>query len=181
MSGFGRSDAGGAGRRWSIDAGRLWVGGVMAGIVGAGIVVVGFLIARGILDIPVLIEREGKLVNASVWWYAAGAFAAALVAAGLLHVLLAGSPRPFTFYGWITGLAVAIVALVPFTTSAELETKLSICAINLAAGIVMATVIGTVGRSALRIPGESPYPAAAEQLFRPDYPPYGQGEQPGRW
>ncbi|HEY6749135.1 MAG TPA: DUF6069 family protein [Mycobacteriales bacterium] len=142
----------GGGRRWSVDAARLWIGGVMAGVVGAGVVVVGFLVARGILDVPVLIERQGKLVNADVWWYALGAFAAALVATGLLHVLLLGAPRPFTFYGWITGLAVAIAALVPFTTGAKLDTKGALCAINLAAGVVVAVIVATVGRSAVQSP-----------------------------
>ena len=108
-----------SGNRRVVDAGRLWVGGIMAGVVGAGIAVVGLLIARGIADIPVLIEQKGKLVSASMWWYAGAALFAALLATGLLHALVLGAPRPFTFYGWITGLAVAIAALLPYTTGAK--------------------------------------------------------------
>jgi hypothetical protein len=202
MSGSGMTGGGGTGRRWSVDPGRLWIGGVMAGVVGAGVVVVGFLVCRGVLDVPVLVERDGRLVNADVWWYALGAFVAALVATGLLHLLLVGAPRPFTFYGWITGLAIAIAALIPFTTGAELETKVALCAINLGTGVVMAVIIATVGRSALRRPGSSPYgpgdPPAGGGPYRPQYgqgdpppggdpyrPQYGPGDpyrdQPGNW
>jgi hypothetical protein len=183
MSGSGTTGSGGSRRRWGVDATRLWVGGVMAGVVGAGVVVVGFIVTRGILDVPVLVEREGKLVNASVWWYALGAFAAALVATGLLHVLLLGAPRPFTFYGWITGLAVVIAALIPFTTGAKLDTKVALCAINLAAGVVMAVIIGTVGRSALRLPGAPPYgPGAPDYPYQSQVrPPDEYRDPPGNW
>jgi hypothetical protein len=67
------------------------------------VAVVGLLIARGVLDIPVLIERKGHLVNASMVWYAVVAFLAGIVATGLLHALLAGAPQPYRFFGWIVG------------------------------------------------------------------------------
>ncbi len=176
MSGSGTTGPGDTRRRWRVDAARLWIGGAMAGVVGAGVVVVGFIVTRGILDVPVLVERGGKLVNANVWWYAAGAFAAALVATGLLHVLLVGAPRPFTFYGWITGLAVVIAALAPFTTGAELSTKVALAAINLATGAVIATIIGTVGRSALRPTEAPPYGSGG-----PGYPYQSQVRPPDEY
>jgi hypothetical protein len=174
MSGNGTDGIGGGPGR-QVDAGRLWIGGAMAGLVGAGIVVVGFLLVRGILDIPVLIERGGRLVDADVWLYALGTFAAALVATGLLHGLLARAPRPYTFFGWITGLGIVIAALVPFTTGAELASRVALSAINIVAGTVMATIISTVGRGVLRLGGPvDPY----RQQARPadEYP-----DAPGRW
>lgn len=140
----------------AVDGGRLWVGGAMAGVVGAGVAVVGLLIARGIFDIPVLVQREGELVNASTWWYASTAFVCALIATALLHVLLAAAPRPFTFYGWITGLAIAISALLPFTTGAEIASKVATSLINLTVGIVIASTIATVGRSAVAASRQRP-------------------------
>jgi hypothetical protein len=190
MSGSGMT--GGGSPRLRVDATRLWIGGVMAGIVGAGIVVVGFLVARGILDVSVLVERDGELVNANVWWYAGAAFLAALVATALLHALLAGAPRPFTFYGWITGLAIVIAGLIPFTTGAKLETKVTLAVINVAAGGVLAIIIATVGRSALRMPGgiapgqPGPYPQDVPGLpydspYPPQDPRYRQNDPPGSW
>ena len=101
-----------AGNRRIVDAGRLWTGGLMAGVVAAGVAVVGLLIARGILDVQVLVREDGKLVNANTWWYAGVAFLAAIAATGLLHLLLLSAPQPYRFFGWIVGLTVAIAALL---------------------------------------------------------------------
>ena len=59
----------------------------MSGLVAAGVGVVGLLMARGLLDIPVLIEQDGALVGADSWRYASIAFLAAPVATALLHLL----------------------------------------------------------------------------------------------
>ena len=139
-----------------IDAGRLWSGGVMAAVVAAGVAIVGLLIARGILDIPVLVERNGKLVNANTWWYAGAAFLAGIAATGLLHALLVTTPQPYRFFRWIAGLAVTIAVLIPFTTAAGLDTKLTVASINLAVGVCIVSIVSGVGRSAARVLDE-PY------------------------
>jgi hypothetical protein len=139
-----------------IDAARLWAGGVLAGVVAAGLAVVGLLIARGVLDIPVLIERKGQLVDASTVWYAVVAFLGGIVATGLLHALLAGAPQPYRFFGWIVGLATAIAVIVPFTTGAELESQIAVAVINLAIGICIGSIVSSIGRSAARVLDE-PY------------------------
>jgi hypothetical protein len=139
-----------------VDAGRLWSGGVMAAVVAAGVAIVGVLIARGVFDIPVLVERGGKLVDASMWWYAGAAFAFAIGATGLLHALLVAAPQPYRFFGWITGLATTIAVLIPFTTAAGLDTKLAVGLINLAIGVCISSIVSGVGRSAARVLDE-PY------------------------
>ena len=139
-----------------IDAGRLWTGGLMAGVVAAGVAVVGLLIARGILDVEVLVQEDGKLVNANTWWYAGVAFLAAIVATGLLHLLLLSAPQPYRFFGWIVGLAVAIAALLPYATDAELSSKVATSILNLAIGVCIGSIVGSVGRTAARILDERP-------------------------
>jgi len=139
-----------------IDAARLWSGGVLAGVVAAGVAVVGLLIARGVLDIPVLIERKGHLVNASMVWYAVVAFLAGIVATGLLHALLAAAPQPYRFFGWIVGLATAIAVIVPFTTGAKLSSQVGVALINLAIGLCIGSIVSSIGRSAARVLDE-PY------------------------
>jgi Family of unknown function (DUF6069) len=139
-----------------IDARRLWSGGIMAGVVAAGVAFVGLLIARGILGIAVLVERKGHLVDASSWWYATVAFLAAVAATAVLHGLLAAAPQPYRFFSWILGLAVAIAVLLPFTTAAELETKLAVALINLAIGACIGSIVSNIGRSSARVLDE-PY------------------------
>ena len=143
-------------RRRVVDPGRLLAGGLMAGIVAAGVALVGLLIARGIADVPVLVERNGELIDADAWWYAGAAFAGAVVATGLLFVLITWAPQPFRFFGWIVGLVTALAALVPFATEAELASKVATSLINLAIGLCIGSIVSGVGRSATRIVPEPP-------------------------
>jgi hypothetical protein len=121
----------------------------MAGVVAAGVAIVGLLIARGILDIPVLVERDGDLVNADTWWYAGIAFVGAILATALLHILILWAPQPFRFFGWIVGLATAISVLLPYATDAETSSKVATSLINLAIGLCIGSIVGGVGRSSL--------------------------------
>jgi Family of unknown function (DUF6069) len=135
--------------RYRVDAGRLWIGGVLAGVVAAGVAIVGLLIARGIFHVRVFTKSpSGELVNATTWWYALLAFFVAIVAAALLHALLLSAPSPFNFFSWIMVLAIVISALIPFTTSAHLAPKVASAAINAAIGIAVLSIMLGVGRSA---------------------------------
>jgi hypothetical protein len=134
--------------RVSVDAARLWAGGVAAAIVAAGVAVVGLLVARGVCNTPVLIpDRDGALVNANSFKYALAAAIAALGATGLMHLLLLYAPSPRTFFTWIVGLGTAAVTVAPFGWDASIESKLAVAAINLAIGIALMTTILSVSRT----------------------------------
>ena len=137
--------------RPSVDATRLWVGGLLAGVVAAGVAIVGLLIANGIFDVRVFVPgRDDALFTPSSWWYAGAAFISGVLATGLLHLLLvAQAPAPFRFFSWILGLAIAIAVIVPFTTNTELESQIATAAINLAIGITLMSILQGVGRSAV--------------------------------
>jgi Family of unknown function (DUF6069) len=132
----------------TVDAARLWAGGVAAAVVAAGVAVVGLLIARGIFDTTVLIpDSDGALVNANTWRYALGAAIGALLATALMHLLLMYAPSPRTFFVWIIGLAIAAAVVAPFASDANVESKIAVAAINLAIGIAVMTTILSVARS----------------------------------
>src|SRR3984885_11863480 len=104
-----------------LNAGRLWAGGVATAVVAALVVIAGVYIARSILGIAVLAPKAaGSLGSSTTAVYAAVAAAGALLATGLLHVLLLETPRPVTFFVWITGLADVIVVAAPFGQPAAL-------------------------------------------------------------
>jgi hypothetical protein len=126
----------------------------MAAVVAALLAVVGLILARGIADVPVLVQKDGQLVNAETWWYAAAAAAGALIATGLLHILLLWAPKPYLFFGWVLGLATAIAALVPYTFEAEVAAKVATSLINLAIGVCITSILLSVGRSAAELPDE---------------------------
>jgi hypothetical protein len=54
------------------------------------------------------------------------------------------------------GLAVAIAVLLPFTTAAELATKIAVALINLAIGASIGSIISSIGRSSAQVLDE-PY------------------------
>jgi hypothetical protein len=150
----------GTGRgRVRVDAGRLWTGGLATALVAALVAVVGVLIARGLFDVPVLAPtREGALGNANTARLAILAAAAALVATGLMHLLLLlSTPRPFRFFTWIVSLLTLLAVLAPFMTDAKLATQVATAAIGLVIGMAIGSLVSGAARSAIRL--DRQYPA----------------------
>ena len=147
---YGDDRAGGRPGR-SVDAGRLWTGGVATALVAALVALVGVLIARGLFEVPVLAPtEEGTLGNASTFRLAAFAALAALLATGLLHLLLLSTPQPRRFFTWIITLATIAAALAPFLSGADLDEKVATSAITVAVGLAIGSLLSGVARSALR-------------------------------
>jgi hypothetical protein len=139
-----------AGEKLRVDANRLWTGGVATAVVAALVAVVGVLIARGLFGVPVLAPTEdGALGNANTARLALVAAGAALVATGLMHLLLLFIPRPRQFFTWIISLATLAAVLVPFSTGASLATKVATAAINLAIGVAIGSLVSGVASSAV--------------------------------
>lgn len=136
----------------TVDAGRLWTGGVATALVAALVAVVGVMVARGLFGVPVLAPSdEGTVGDASTFQLALLAALAAIVATGLLHLLLVSAPQPRRFFGWIVTLATVAVALIPFLTDADLDEKVATAAIYLAVGITIGSLLSGVARAATRL------------------------------
>jgi Family of unknown function (DUF6069) len=88
------------------DAAQFWAGAAATAVVAALIALVGILVCRWTLNIPILAPAgEGAWGNAHTGEYVLFAALAALVAAGLLYLLVVGTPQPRMFFNWIMGLA----------------------------------------------------------------------------
>lgn len=136
-----------------LKATKLWAGGLATAFVAGLVVIVGVLISRGVLGIPVLAPQEaGHFGDATTGVYAVFAGAAALAATGLLHLLLVSAPSPFSFFGWIVALVTAVAAVTPFTQSAALPSQVATCVINLICGLAIGSLLSGVGASALSRP-----------------------------
>lgn len=157
---------------WILEGGKLWAGGVATAVVAALIAAVGILIARGVLKIAVLAPQEsGVWGDASTVTYAAGAAAAGLVATALIHLLILGTPSPFSFFGWIVGLATIVAIALPFTLSAGLPSMIVTAVINAAIGIAIGTLTASNARRSMR---RRP-PTAPVAAPDPRYPQTPQG------
>jgi hypothetical protein len=141
---------GGAREAGPVDAGRLWAGGAAAALVAGLVAFVGVLISRGVFGIPVFGPAESGVVGDSgTVRLAVLAAVAALLATGLMHLLLLTTPRPLAFFGWILGLVTLIVTLMPFLTDAPTAEKVATSAIALAIGITIMSLVSGVARSVL--------------------------------
>jgi hypothetical protein len=132
-----------------IAAGRLWSGGVATAVVAGLIALVGVLVARWLFAIPLLAPKnDGAYGDAHTTGVVLIAAAAALLATGVLYLLLLSTPRPLAFFGWIVGLATVLVVIVPFKTSAPLSAKVATAIVSLVIGIAIGTLLnGAASRS----------------------------------
>ena len=136
-----------------VDAGRLWSGGAATAVVAGLIALVGVLIARWLLAIPLLSPKaDGAYGDAHTTEVVLVAVAAALVATALLHLLLLGTPRPLAFFGWIVALATVLVVVLPFRTTAPLSAKLATAVVGLIIGIAIGTLLSGVAARSIRSP-----------------------------
>jgi uncharacterized protein DUF6069 len=125
-----------------LSARRLWTGGAAAGLVAALIVVAGIAVCRAVLGIPVLApERVGAWGDSDTLRYALGAALAALLATGLMHVLLLMTSRPHTIFIQVMSLATLVVAQAPFDLAADTDTQIALAIINLVLGAVIGMLV----------------------------------------
>ncbi len=149
-----------------LNPGRLWAGGVATAVIAALIVIVGISIARGIFGVPMPVPATSGAMPAFA--YVALAAGAAIVGTALLHLLIAGAPRPLAFFSWIVFLGTVLAVLAPFSNSvfgsfsniAFLNSKSSVAAINLVVGIAIGSLLTGVARSSVTRQPVPPPPSA---------------------
>jgi hypothetical protein len=145
---------------------KLWAGGCAAALVAAGVAIVGYLLVRGVLDIPIVGARpNGAIVQPTMFAYAAVAGLGGIAATGVAHLLLITTPRPRSFFNWIIALATIIAVLLPLALNEPLQSRLATAAVNLAIGITIGVLVSMSVEASLR-PLQPPvgYPSAG-------YPP----------
>lgn len=119
-------------------------------LVAALIALVGIVVFRGVFDIAVLApEEEGAWGDASTMQLTVAAAVAALLATGLVHLLLLSTPRALSFFGWIFGLITVVAAVAPFATGADMDSKLATAAINVVVGVAIISLVSGVARTAI--------------------------------
>jgi hypothetical protein len=173
------SDAGTG--RVQLDAARFWAGAGATAVVAALIALVGILISRWTLNIPILAPTgDGAWGSAHTAEYVLVAALITVVAAGLLYLLMIGTPQPTIFFGWIMGLATLAAVVYPFSTSAPLEQKAATAIVDLVLGIAIWSLLTAVAARAIRRPvPPSPYRDGAGYDPRQGYVP-GQGRGPAQ-
>jgi Family of unknown function (DUF6069) len=133
-----------------VDARKLWAGGVASAIVAGLVALVGVLVSRWVFKVPLLAPRQdGAFGDVHTTALVLAAMAGALVATGLMHVLMLGTLRPRLFFGWIVALVTAIMVVFPFGTTAALDAKIATAVVNLVIGVAIGTLVGGVAARAV--------------------------------
>jgi hypothetical protein len=147
-----------------VDPARLWAGGAASAVVAGLVALVGVLVTRWLVKVPVLAPaQDGAFGNAHTVGLILVAIAGALAATGLMHLLMETTLRPRLFFGWIVGLVTLIMVMFPFGTTAALDAKIATAVVNLAIGVAIGTLVGGVAARSI------PRPAPAGPMFSARY------------
>jgi hypothetical protein len=170
------------------DSSQFWAGGVATAVVAALIALVGILVCRWTLGIPILAPAsDGAWGNAHTGEYVLVAACVALVAAGLLYLLVLAAPEPGTFFRWIMVLVTVVAVVYPFSTGAPLEQKAATAVVNLVLGVAIMSLLTGVASRAIRRSGPPSRPGqpgrpGQDAGYAPDrnagYAPGQRGYQP---
>ena len=152
------------------DSAQFWAGAVATAVVAALIALVGILICRWTLGIPVLAPAgDGAWGNAHTGEYVLLAALIAVAAAGVLYLLALGTPQPGMFFDWIMGLATLAAVVYPFSTGAPLDQKGATAVVNLILGIAITSLLTAVAARAVRRRVPAGYPAGHRYPAGPGY------------
>lgn len=170
--------------RTRVNAGQVWSAGLATAVIAALVAVVGILISRWILHIPILApSHAGAWGNANTAYYALAAACVALVATAILYLLMLGTPAPTMFLSWILGLATVAAVVYPFSTSAPVAQKAATAIVNLVLGIAISSLLNGVAARGYRasrsgLPRNVPPGAAPPRDVPPQrYPEDGYAER----
>jgi amino acid transporter len=159
------------------DAGRLWAGGAVTALVAAGVALVAVLVMQRLLDVTVR-TPDGDLTSDAMTVLPIGAAVVALLATGLLHLLMSFAPRAPHFFGWIGGLVLTGVLLVVFINDTKLITRVETVAFYLLIGIVIISSLLGVAHTAVRYHRHQNYRDHRND-YPNEYPPEGGYRRPG--
>lgn len=142
--------------RLTVEAGRFWAGAAATALVAALIGLIGVIVFERIFEITLVPPPDlfGTGSQQAAW--AVDGAILAVLAAGLLHVLILSTPRPRAFFGWIMALVIVVIAVLPFAWSRDVPAAALSGLINLLIGIaVWSLLAGVAGRTIVRRPAGS--------------------------
>jgi len=153
-----------------INVPKLWSGGVATAIVAALIGFVGVLIVRVLLQAVPGARNLSEFDDGGAIFICSMAAIAALIATGLAHLLLLGTPRPLAYLGWIVGLLTTIAVVWPFLSNRQILANVALGVIHLVIGLAIGSLVTGAAAAATRRP-----PA------RPAYDDEGWDDRPRRY
>jgi hypothetical protein len=138
--------------RFIVNVRSLWTGGAATALVAALVAIVGVLIIRGVLSIPIIAPANttGAIDYVGAGWLAGFAALGGLVATAVMHVLLLFAPQPMAFFGWIIGLVTLAFAVWPFTVRVGSDVRIANAVLHVVIGIAIGTLLVMTSDQSMR-------------------------------
>jgi hypothetical protein len=134
-----------------VQAGVLWAGGVATAVVAALVAAIGELVFEAILNVPLISIADGGTTTwtdrASYWL---GAAILALLATGLLHLLIVAVPQPTRFFTWVLVLTAVVLVAAPFGYDEPRSSQVATAVTGLGVVIAIGALLPGVARRAVR-------------------------------
>jgi hypothetical protein len=127
---------------------RLWAGGVATALVTALAAAVAVLVEKAFDVTPAIpgwVVSLGSGADVAARYALTGGIAA-LLATGLLHLLLLTTPRPRIFFGSIVTLATVAAATSAITGNGELKARAGAAAIAVVIGVAILLPLNSISR-----------------------------------
>jgi hypothetical protein len=135
--------------RSTVDAARLWSGGLATALVAGLIGLVGVLVVRVIFDLAAYAPRSsGTLGDGTTIALCVGAALAALLATGLVQLLMVATPQPLAYFGWVAGLVTAVAVFLPLLTGGLTAVTVAEAVIHLVIGLAIGSLVAGAAASA---------------------------------
>jgi Family of unknown function (DUF6069) len=131
-------------RQTTIDAGRLWAGGMATAVVAALIAVAGVLVSEGLFNLTMVRPPLIPVGDSFAVRYAITAAVLAIAATALAHLLLVTTPRPRSFFSWIVGLATLVGVVLPFALDGTIGGRLATAFVDFVIGVAVLSLLGSV-------------------------------------
>ncbi|WP_251151775.1 hypothetical protein [Cellulosimicrobium sp. Marseille-Q4280] len=139
--------------RLTVEAGRFWAGAAATALVAALIGLIGVIVFERIFTIELVPPPDLFSTGSQQAAWAIDGAILAILAAGLLHLLILSTPRPRAFFGWIMALVIVVIAVLPFAWTSDVTAAALSGLINLLIGIaVWSLLAGVAGRTIVRRP-----------------------------
>ncbi len=133
-----------------VNAPRLWAGGTATAIAACLAMLVGLMIASDLFGVDVVepgLTGPAPETNWIPMILTAGG--AALSMTGVMHLLLIGSPRPWSFFRWIVGLLTIAVAALPFAAGVTTNEALVTSLLNLSVGAIIVGLVQSAAQGSV--------------------------------
>ncbi|MBD8080437.1 hypothetical protein [Cellulosimicrobium arenosum] len=139
--------------RLAVEVGRFWAGAAATALVAALVGLIGVIVFEGIFSVSLVPPPDIFGTGSHQTAFAIDGAILALLAAGLLHLLILSTPRPRSFFGWIMALVVVVIAVLPFAWTDDLLSASLSGLVNLLIGIATWSLLaGVAGRTIVRAP-----------------------------